>query len=378
MNGATLIYPPLDHWIWLIPAFLIGACIGSFLNVVIYRVPLGMSVNEPKRSFCPKCKKPIPMWLNFPMVSWLWLRGKCAECSAPIAFRYFGVELLTALLFTAAWWVFPPQVVIFLWVMIALLVSITFIDAEHLIIPTSLTWAGSVTGLAACAVWPQLPVLAGTAGNWLDGLKQGGIGWLAGFGGLWCVVQLGKMAFGKKSMRFDQPVDWHLKEPEGDEDPMCFVINGEAIPWWDIFCRKTDSLVIECTDIRVDGESVGAGKLIVRELEIQLPDGTIRHLATMKSLDGKALSAVVPREAMGIGDIHLLGMTGAFFGWAGVFFSLFAASLLAIVAAIIGRVGFGKQLPFGPFLAMGALIWGFGGWRLWAWYIDFLGPIWTP
>ncbi|HSP44346.1 MAG TPA: prepilin peptidase, partial [Luteolibacter sp.] len=62
------IHPPLDHWAWWIPAFLIGACIGSFLNVVIYRVPLGMSVNEPKRSFCPHCRDAIPMWLNLPLV----------------------------------------------------------------------------------------------------------------------------------------------------------------------------------------------------------------------------------------------------------------------------------------------------------------------
>ena len=373
-----MFYPPLDHWIWLIPAFLIGACIGSFLNVVIYRVPLGMSVNEPKRSFCPKCKKPIPMWLNTPLISWLWLRGKCAECGSSIAFRYFGVELLTAVLFAAVWFVFPPQVVIFLWVLMALLVSITFIDAEHLIIPTSMTWAGSVIGLGACAVWPKLPVLAGEAGNWLSGLKSGGIGWVAGFVGLWFVVELGKMAFGKKAMAFDSPVDWRLKEPEGDEDPMCFVIDGDEIPWWDIFSRKTDRLIVECTDIRVDGESAGEGKLTIRETEIMLPDGTISQLAAMTSLDGKATSTVIPREAMGIGDVHLLGMIGAFFGWTGVFFSLFGASVFAIVAAIIGRVGFGKQLPFGPFLAMGALAWAFGGWRVWEWYMNFLGPLGMP
>jgi leader peptidase (prepilin peptidase)/N-methyltransferase len=96
----------------------------------------------------------------------------------------------------------------------------------------------------------------------------------------------------------------------------------------------------------------------------------------MKSLDGTATLAVIPREAMGMGDIHLLGMIGAFFGWAGVFFSLFAGSVFAIIAALIGRIGFGKQLPFGPFLAMGSLAWAFGGWKLWAWYFDFLGPLW--
>lgn len=371
-------YPPLDHWIWLIPAFLIGACIGSFLNVVIYRVPLGMSVNEPKRSFCPKCRKNIPMWLNFPLVSWLWLRGKCAECSAPIAFRYFGVELLTAILFVVTWMFFPPQVVIFLWVLMALLVSITFIDAEHLIIPTNMTWAGSVIGLGACAVWPSLPVMAAAGGNWLDGLKHGAIGWAVGFFGLWMVVELGKMAFGKKAMKFDKAVDWHIKEPEGDQDPMCFVIDSEEIAWWDLFSRKSDKLLVETGDIVVDGESVGGGKLVIREMEVELPDGSTRHLTKMKSLAGTATSVVIPREAMGMGDVHLLGMIGAFFGWTGVFFSLFAASLFAIVAAIIGRIGFGKQLPFGPFLAMGCLAWAFGGWRLWAWYLDFLGPVFAP
>jgi leader peptidase (prepilin peptidase) / N-methyltransferase len=371
-------YPPLDHWIWLIPAFLIGGCIGSFLNVVIYRVPLGMSVNEPKRSFCPKCRKPIPMWLNFPMISWLWLRGKCRECRAPIAFRYFGVELLTALLFTAVWWLFPPQVVIFIWVLVALLVAITFIDAEHLIIPSDMTWAGVGFGIAACAVWPLLPVMAGSAGNWLSGLKHGAIGWAAGFLGLWAVVEIGKLAFGKRPLKFAQPVAWSLKEPENDQDPMLLIIGEQEIPWWDMFARKTDRLRIECGDIRIDGESVGSGKLVIRELEIELPDGSKRHLAAMKSLDGTATAAVIPREAMGFGDVHLMGMIGAFFGWSGVFYSLFAASIYAILWAIIGRIGFGRQLPFGPFLAMGCLTWAFGGWKLWAWYMDFLGPLWMP
>lgn len=383
LNGVALIYPSFDHWIWLIPAFLIGSCIGSFLNVVIYRVPLGMSVNDPKRSFCPKCKKAIPMWLNLPMVSWLWLRGKCAECKEPISFRYFGVEFLTAVLFVATWWLFvidhrAPEVVFYLWVMMAILISVSFIDAEHLIIPTGMTWGGSAIGLVACAVWPQLPVMAGDSGNWLSGLKLGGIGWLSGFVGLWLVVELGKMAFGKKVMKFETPVQWYLKEPVTDQDPMCFVIDGEEIPWWDLFCRKSDRLIVETTDILVDGESVGQGKLTIREMEIDLPDGRVRHLSQMKSLAGTATSVVIPREAMGGGDVHLLGMVGAFFGWTGVFFTLFSASIYAIVAAVLGRIGFGKQLPFGPFLALGAMTWAFGGWRILAWYLDFLSPLWMP
>jgi leader peptidase (prepilin peptidase)/N-methyltransferase len=78
--------------------FLLGAGIGSFLNVVIYRLPLDMGVNEPRRSFCPSCKKQIPWYRNIPLFSWLALRGKCADCGSVISVRYFLVELLVKLL----------------------------------------------------------------------------------------------------------------------------------------------------------------------------------------------------------------------------------------------------------------------------------------
>ena len=381
LNGLSVFYPPLDHWLWLVPAFLLGACIGSFLNVVIYRLPLGLSVNHPKRSFCPQCKAPIPIGLNLPLISWLYLRGKCKACGQSIPFRYFAVELLTALVFTAVWLAFGPTapgVVLFLWVLAALLIAIGFIDAEHMIIPVRLTWAGSVVGLAACAVWPQLPVLAGSAGDWLMGLTQGGIGWVCGFLGLGIVVELGKLAFGKKELRFEQPAAWSLREPQADDDPMWFVIDGEEIAWWDMFNRTSDRLLVEATDIRLDGASVGGGLLTIRETEIHLPDGTIHRLAKLKSLDGTATRVVIPREAMGSGDGHLLGMIGAFFGWSGVIFALFSGCVVALVGAVIGRIGFGRQLPFGPCLAVGAAGWMLGGWKLFAWYVQFLGPLGMP
>jgi len=374
LNERTL-YPPFHHWFWLVSAFLLGACIGSFLNVVIYRLPLGLSVNDPKRSFCPKCKSAIPLRRNIPLLSWLLLGGKCHDCKARIPFRYFGVELLTALLFAVAWWVFPPQVAPFLWVMLALLVAITFIDAEHLIIPTELTWAGSVVGLIACAIWPKLPQLA-ASGNltWLDGVKHSAIGWATGFFGLWGVVELGKLAFGKLDRKFETAVAWNVKEGKGEEDPLEFTLGEEMITWWDIFSRKTDRLVLDTESIVVDGETLAGGQLVVRESEFQLPDGTLKKFEDIRSLEGTATRAVIPREAMGMGDIHLLGMIGAFFGWGGMFFTLFAASLYAIVAALIGRIGFGKALPFGPYLALGGVTWAFGGWKLWEWYLGLLGP----
>lgn len=371
-------YPPFDHWIWLVPAFLIGSCIGSFLNVVIYRCPRGISVAMPKRSFCPVCEKPIPMWLNLPMISWLWLRGRCAECGTRISPRYFWVELLTAVLFVVMWQCFPPQVVVFLWVFVSLLVAITFIDAEHMIIPTNLTWAGTVAGVLAAVVWPRLPVMGGIQDDRLDAAVSSGIGFAVGFFGLWGVVNLGKLAFGRKEMNFDPPSGWFLKEPVADEDPLCFVIDGEEIAWWDIFARKTDRLLVQGDGFRIDGRDAGSGLMVIREELVELPDGSVHRIEEMRSLDGRATSVVIPREAMGFGDVHLMGMIGAYFGWSGALYSLFAASLIAIVAAVVGRIGFGRPLPFGPFLAMGALSWGMGGWRIWQWYLDYLGPLWMP
>lgn len=384
MNGGALIYPPLDHWLWLVPAFLIGACIGSFLNVAIYRLPLGLSVNEPKRSFCPKCKSNIPLKRNIPLFSWLLLRGKCHDCKAPIAFRYFAVELLTAILFAVAWWLFVSMVpiltpfvwvILSLWILLALLVVITFIDAEHLIIPTELTWAGAILGLGTCALWPQLASLATEGGTWVDGLKGSAIGWASGFFGLWAVVELGKMAFGRLDQKFEKAVDWKIQEGPAADTPMEFILDGDTTLWWDIFSRKTDRLMLDAESIQLDGETLPGGRLVVRELDFELPDGTSKKFEEIKSLEGRATRVVIPREAMGMGDIHLLGMIGAYFGWAGMFFSVFAGSMYAIVVALIGRIGFGVKLPFGPFLAIGCVTWLFGGWKLWEWYLNVLGPL---
>ena len=316
------------------------------------------------------------MWLNIPVLSWLWLRGRCAKCACKISMRYPLVELLTALGFFASWKFFPPQAALFLFVLVTLLVAISFIDADHLIIPVSFTWAGSAIGVLAAVVWPNFPHMADGGDTWREALIQSALGWTVGFFGLWAVVELGKLAFGKKAMKFQSPVAWELREPVGESEPLSFVIDGEPIPWWDLFSRKSDRLIIETGEIRIDGKSHAAGTLVIRETEIELPDGAKHSIEKLRSLSGTASSVVIPREAMGFGDVHLMGMIGAFFGWSGVLFALFASSIFALIAALIGRIGFGRQLPFGPFLAMGALTWAFGGWKLWAWYLEFLGPLW--
>src|SRR5258707_1808714 len=147
-------------------AFILGAAVGSFLNVCIYRLPLDLSVNEPRRSFCPACKKPIPWHLNLPLTSWLVLGGRCANCGSKIAFRYFAVELLTALLFLAIWQSFSWPIAIAYWIFVSFLIVGTFIDFEHFIIPDRVTIGGIVVGFVASIAVPGLmntdsPVAAG-------------------------------------------------------------------------------------------------------------------------------------------------------------------------------------------------------------------------
>lgn len=383
---GAVIHPPLDSWIWLLPAFLIGACIGSFLNVVIYRLPKGLSVNDPKRSFCPGCRKEIPMKRNVPLLSWLLLRGKCADCGMRIPSRYFWVELLTAVLFTAVWaWLAgridplnpsPALAALLpLWFLAAAFVAITFIDSEHLIIPLELTIPGLVAGLLASVLLPVLPDLSGWASpvpDWKQGLWQALLGGVIGFFGIWGVVLLGKLAFGRRKLEFDAPVAWRLEESPDEEGSIGFHMGEERIDWWDIFYRPSDRLLIECATLKVDGQAVDPGGLVIREGGIELPDGRQIAIEELRQLEGTAARAVIPREAMGMGDAHLMGVIGAFFGWTGVFFSLLAASLYAIVAALLGRIGFGMRLPFGPFLVLGALSWLFGAWKLGAWYFALL------
>lgn len=361
-----------QHPLFIIFSFLFGACVGSFLNVAIYRLPRGLSVNHPKRSFCPVCKKNIPWYRNLPLLTWLVQRGKCAECGCRIPFRYFAVELLTACLFLLMWCYFPesPQLALFYMFLMALLVVVVFVDVELMVIPLSVTWLGTALGvIGGVAIQEHLRV-----DGWLNGLKASGIGFLAGFGGLWLVVILGKLAFGKKNMEFEKPVDWSLREPEDEEDELqelCFVIDGDAYGWSDLFYRDSDKLIIEGSGFCVDGKKMKAEELIIKGDRIEV-NGKMAMIEDLKSLTGKARKVIIPREAMGMGDVYLMGMLGACLGWESVIFTVFAACLFSIGLAILGRLGFGQRLPFGPSLAFGAVCWIFWGWKTWDWYFSLM------
>ena len=231
-------------------SFVLGAAIGSFLNVCIYRMPRDLSVGDPARSFCPNCKYQIPWWNNLPLLSWLLLRGRCANCAQPIAFRYFGVELLTGLLFLGVWWrvgidhwvlAFPY------WILVSLLVVATFIDFEFFIIPDEITIGGAVAGVLLSLA---IPTLHGEDANLLGG-AWGLAGAALGYGLLWAVVELGKLAFGRRKLAYAPPaaMRWVRRGEEAD-----LRIAEEEMLWSDFFARGNERLLMECEVLEVDGE----------------------------------------------------------------------------------------------------------------------------
>jgi len=375
MSGESSYAPNVfERWndpIMGIGMLIIGCCVGSFLNVAIHRVPRGLSVNEPKRSFCPSCNKTLSAWQNIPIVTWILQWGKCRNCQAPIAVRYLIVEAITGLLYFACWWLLPMTSAILAILLVTVLVVVSFIDAEHQIIP--IRWTGVASLLAGIGALAQ-PKLLDLLGNGsmqtpLDGLKYSIIGWAAGFGALWLVIQIGKIFLGKKNMQFEDSEPWHLQEGYEDDPQLHFIVGDEAISWDDLFFRDSDRLYLEGHGIKLDGSRTKATKMTLTRDQVLI--GEERYeIEKIKTLEGKADSVVVPREAMGSGDPHLLGMIGAFLGWQAVYFTIFVSSLYAIVAALVGRVGFGRPLPYGPFLALAALTWLFGGWNWWVSYFE--------
>jgi leader peptidase (prepilin peptidase)/N-methyltransferase len=351
-------------------AFVLGAATGSFLNVCIYRLPLDLSVNRPSRSFCPTCKNPIPWSQNLPLLSWLWLRGKCAQCGAPISFRYFVVELLTACLFLAVWMVFPPPMALVYWVFVSLLIAATFIDFEHFIIPDEITIGGAVTGLVASLA---LPALMAEQSRLRAVLISAGSA-LLGYVLLWLVLEGGKKVFGKKRVRLPGPTPFTWVR-EGDDAE--FVVGEERALWSEHFARESDLMVMHCDWAELDGRRFEQPVLQLRYNRLTIDQETF-VLDEVDRIAGVARELQIPREAMGRGDLKFLAAIGAFLGWRAVLFSVFAGSLIGSIVGLVtilaGRRAASAKIPFGPYLAIGALLWMFFGTRLVAWYVGLLAP----
>ena len=158
----------------------LGLVLGSFLNVVIHRLPRGESVVTP-RSRCPACGRGIRWHENLPLLSFAILGGKCRGCRAPIRWRYPAVEALTGGLFLlAAWWIVDPLAggwrepsrwvhLLAAWFLLADLVALSFIDLDHRILPDRLTKPGMAAGAVFSLLHPDLQPT-----GWLPGMPPGG------------------------------------------------------------------------------------------------------------------------------------------------------------------------------------------------------------
>jgi leader peptidase (prepilin peptidase)/N-methyltransferase len=245
-------------------AFGFGAIFGSFLNVVIYRLPLGQSLSSPP-SRCRKCGYGLRWFDNIPILSWSLLRGKCRKCRTPISIQYPIVEAVTGTLFVLVIWLTPagPLIATRL-LLVCILIALFGIDLEHQILPNSITLPGIVVGVLLSLIAPP-------------GLRDALIGVVVGGGILY------------------------------------------AIAWAYYFWRR--------------------------------------------------------EEGLGMGDVKMLAMIGAFLGWKAVLvtlvFSSLSGALIGVALIASQRGGMKLALPFGTFLALGALVAMFVGEPVIAWYAGF-------
>jgi len=352
-------------------AFVLGAAIGSFLNVGIYRLPRDISIKEPRRSFCPACKTPIPWRQNIPLVSWLFLRGRCANCGARIAFRYFGVELLTALLFLAVWQVFPLKLVIAYWIFVSILLIATFVDLEHFIIPDQITIGGTIAGIVASFLVPELMNADSRVAALVRAMLAAALGYVI----LWIVLEGGKIAFGKKRVKLDGATAFNWARHGDDAD---FAVGEERSLWSDYFAREKDRLLLHCDEAKIDNRVFGNEVLEFHYNRVRV-GGEEFVLDTVDQISGVARELEIPREAMGRGDLKFLAAIGAFLGWRGVLFSILAGSvvgsIVGLATLLVGKRVWSAKLPFGPYLAFGALTWMFFGEKFVHWYVQLVNPV---
>ena len=370
---------------------ILGATVGSFLNVVIYRLPRGLSVNEPRRSFCPNCKYKIPFHLNIPILSWVLLAGKCKNCSGVVSFRYCFVEILTAFLFLLAWLTFAgsfdqifynnPQLVLVSWFLISLLVAASFIDIEHQIIPDGINGCGIIVGIISAFIFPNIvhefmgmdKSPSQEFSSRIEAVGWSLAGMACGFVILYSVVIFGKILFGKKSLSSGEPVTWNIIE--GKENPI-LIIGDNEIPFEDLFFVGTEKIVLDSTEIEINSKQYGADDLVVYYDRLVVGGENVIPINEWQTLKGISSKITYKREAMGLGDVKFIAMFGAFIGWKGVLFALFAASIIGTSINLPGKfLGKGTaftRIPFGPYLAVGALFWLFCGSDLLQWYFNLL------
>ena len=336
---------------WSVVFFVLGSMVGSFLNVCIYRMPLGLSVVSPP-SHCPHCKYSIPWFLNMPLITWIVLRGKCKNCSAPISARYFLVELLTGVMFLFAWWTHgqnSPMLALIYSLVLAGMIAGTFIDFDHYIIPDEITIGGVVAGLSCSLFYPMLHAQNSIGSSLWQGLVGAGVG----FGVVYAIVRLGKLMFGRQ--RVELPLDTKIIFSESAGH----LPTGD-IPYGELFYRQSDEIVIEAKTLELIDRCYVNVKVRLSPKRLRIGDEEFDP-ETVHQMEAVGAEITLPREAMGFGDVKFMAAIGAFLGWQATIFALFASSFIGATVGIIGMSLKGREkfarIPYGPYIAAAAAIW---------------------
>jgi len=371
------------NWVWLTFITIAGACVGSFLNVVVYRLPEGLSLVTPP-SRCPKCENRLAFYDNVPVLGWLWLRGKCRKCKAPISVQYPLVELLTAGLFGLSFilfymldgWRKPLGLVGFditqtyplflVWmVMLAGLIAATLIDAKHYIIPLGIPWLITLVAFVVLplGVYFNLPAVEtiGTTIGFEPHIpavtKTGAMVAWGGAAGLILAIVLLRVGV--------------LPDSFEGEDDEALDENGEFPPLKHprlVALKELMFIALPLLGMLV-GHSIASRDLIAQ------PDGSAWYYVLAGSVLGYLVGGGLiwlirilgtlgfGKEAMGLGDVHLLGAIGAVLGWhESVFICIFIAPFLGLIitlgmkllASINNQLD--KPIPYGPYLAAAGVI----------------------
>ncbi len=280
------------------------------------------------------------------------------------------MELVTAVLFLAIWQRFPWQVAIAYWIFVSFLIIGTFIDFEHFIIPDRVTIGGTIAGVACSVVVPALMQTNSRVAAGIRATLAAALGYVI----LLIVLEAGKIAFGRKRIAFDAPTPFTWTKHDDDAD---FIVGTEESLWSEYFAREKDRLLLRCDEVRIDDREYGNVTLDFRYDRVNA-DGHVLMLDDVTHISGVTRELVIPREAMGRGDLKFLAAIGAFLGWRAALFSLFAGSLLGsvigLVTLVVGKPVWSAKLPFGPYLAFGALTWMFFGEIVLHWYGTLLRP----
>lgn len=351
-------WAPVPFHFWSLVFFVLGCMVGSFLNVCIHRLPLGQSVVSPP-SHCPHCKYSIPWYLNVPLVTWLYLRGKCRNCEAPISARYFLVELLTGITFLSCWIMFGPHsaaLALILAVFLAGLIAATFIDFEHFIIPDEITIGGIVVGFIVSFLFPALH---GT-NSLTESMKQSLLGIGVGAGVVYFILRMGKLLFGRQ--RLALPGESKIIFTES-----AMHLPDKEVPYEDLFYRKSDVIAVQARTVELVDRCYRDVLIRLTPVSLQIGDDTLNP-EEVPHMEVMSAEIVLPREAMGLGDVKFMAAIGAFLGWPAVLFSLMVSSVIGAFVGVglilAGKREWSSRLPYGPYIALAAAIWVFGGWRL--------------